>query len=73
MLRLGKEFTKDERINRVDEVLNFVGTVFSPGDGHRLLSSLLAQFNQVREHHHWYSGHCQRSVRRREASLNVRD
>lgn len=24
MLRLGKEFTKDERENRVDEVLHFV-------------------------------------------------
>jgi hypothetical protein len=29
MLRLGKQFTKDERIQRVDEVLHFVCNYFS--------------------------------------------
>jgi hypothetical protein len=29
MLRLGKEFTKDERIKRVDEILQFVCHHFS--------------------------------------------
>jgi hypothetical protein len=29
MLRLGKEFTEDERIKRVDEVINFVCKYFT--------------------------------------------
>ena len=63
MLRLGKEFTKEERDNRVDEVLNFVcysvllRRACSP-------SFRLAQFDQIREHHHWYYWHCQRFIGR---------
>lgn len=72
MLRLGKEFTKEERDNRVDEVLNFVGYSFLPR--HACSPSfLLAQFDQIREHHHWYYRHCQRFIGRWKASFDIRD
>jgi ABC-type multidrug transport system ATPase subunit len=43
MLRLGKEFTKDERVKRVDEILQFVCHHFSNYE--KIFTSLSFQLN----------------------------
>lgn len=57
MLRLGKEFTRDERERRVDEVVNFVS------QQNKIVENLnfeiiLVKFKKNRKYNYWHHWYC---------------